>query len=291
MSVLSRELDSYQRAVDAYQRQLNSYNRGVQQYNDTLVRDADGNLLVIDSSGNVQKVDPEGKVTPGALPSGTLQDYGFSPIPDEDRFRMLRQGEPVESKREVRTNVIRSYDPESGYGGFSGGDGASSFGVDQLLSSGAEYGPEWRVDKAYRWMPIPDPSGKTSWFNQKYDYVEVDPSWLEANPLTYDAENGKPDIYTLSRNASVYAEKPDEWTKQFTRKAPDPTFAQVKRAGMPTLAQIEGGLIGEVMRGKGVRYGVPVYRPPGAEAGPAPGTPANAVEKPVPGTQVAPVKK
>ena len=55
MSVLARELDSYQRAVDAYQRQLNSYNRGVQSYNDTLVRDADGNLLVIDSSGNTQR--------------------------------------------------------------------------------------------------------------------------------------------------------------------------------------------------------------------------------------------
>lgn len=253
MSVLSRELDSYQRAVDAYQRQLNSYNRGVQRYNDTLVRDADGNLLVVDSSGSVMKVDAEGRVTPGKLPSGTVQDYGISAIPDESRFRMLRQGEPVESKRETITGVQRFYDPESGqeYYYTLGSDyGDSGPGQERLTA-------EWRLERKI--------------------------------PGQQDGESYTPDTYEFSRDASVYVEKPEEWTKQFTRKAPDPTFAQVKRAGMPTLAQIEGGLIGEVMRGKGVRYGVPVYRPPGAAA--APGTPANVVEKPVPGTQVAPVKK
>lgn len=251
MSVLARELDSYQRAVDAYQRQLNSYNRGVQRYNDTLVRDADGNLLVIDSSGNVQKVDAEGKVTPGALPSGTLQDYGLSAIPDESRFRMLRQGEPVESKRETLTGVQRFYDPESGqeyYYTLGPGYGDSGPGQERLSA-------EWRLERKI-------PGQQTGWGV---------------------SESYSPDTYEFSRDASIYMERPEEWAKQFTRKAPDPTFAQVKRAGMPSLAQIEGGLIGEVMRGKGVRYGVPAYRPPGAAEAPAPGTPVNVVGKPIPG--------
>lgn len=252
MSVLSRELDSYQRAVDAYQRQLNSYNRGVQRYNDTLVRDADGNLLVVDSSGSVMKVDAEGRVTPGNLPSGTVQDYGISAIPDESRFRMLRQGEPTEANRETASGVMRYYDPESGEEYYY------TLGAEQYEGSRSmdRLGPEWRMERRI-------PGQQAGWGDSEY-YT--------------------PDTYEFSRDASVYLEKPQDWAKQFNRTAPDPTFAQVKRAGMPSMAQIEGGLIGEVMRGKGVRSGTPTYRPRGATGAPeAPGTPVDVAKKPITG--------
>lgn len=157
MSVLSRELDSYQRAVDAYQRKVNSHNRGVQRYEDTIARDSMGDRLVVDQAGNVFKVDETGNLTPSKLPGGKIEDYGQTEIPDEDRFKMLRVP------------------------GFSDG----------------------------------------------------------------------------------YPETPGTFDQKFNRQAPDPSFAQVAKASAPSMAQMEAGLIGQVMRGGGVRGGVPVYRMPG----------------------------
>lgn len=225
MSVLARELDSYQRAVDAYQRRMNRYNRGVDAYRNTLVRDGAGNLLVVDGAGNVSAVDPSGRVIGAALPSGfNVQDYGMTGIPDTSAFRQLRQN-PTSVGRETLTGVKKYEDSETGesYYYTEVDEGESGIRWDRLSS-------EWRLDKT-----IPG-------------FTSGDDNWT---PTTYE----------FSRDASTYLEAPAEWANKFRRRAPDPTAAQVRRAGMPSMAQIEGGLIGEVMRGGGVRQGVPAYRP------------------------------
>lgn len=239
MSVLSRELDSYQRAVDAYQRKLNKHNRGVQRYQDTIARDGMGDMMVVDESGQVFRVDDAGKLTPTKLPEGkSLQDYGLSAIPDESRFRMLRVGDPVEQKRETRNDV--QYVPGFTEGGMAtdgsylipvtgGGDGGGA--------NFAPLSPEWRMDHK-----IP---GQHSYSNGDGGDVYT------------------PDLYQFSRDASTYMAAPAAFDEKFNRQAPDPSMAQARAAARPNMAMMEAGLIGEVMRGKGVRGGVPVYRPPG----------------------------
>jgi hypothetical protein len=230
MSVLSRELDSYQRAVDAYQRQLNSHNRKVDAYRDTLVRDEAGNLLVVDSSGAVFSADSEGKLTRSGLPSGALSDYGLTEVPDDPRFRMLRQN-PTKSERESRDDVRLFVDSETGeqyYYTLTPGYGDAGPTQERL-------GPEWRLEEALPQQMAPG-------------YGDSGGYYL-------------PQQFRFSRDISGFTEKPPEWDREFNRQAPDPTAAQVRRAGMPTMAQIEGGLIGQVMRGGGVRQGVPAYRP------------------------------
>lgn len=225
MSVLGREQDSYQRALEAYQRQVNRHNRGVDKYKATLVKDNNGNLLVIDGSGNVSAVNSGGTVIGASLPQGfNLTNYGATDI--GQGFRQLRQG-PMEEKRETKSDVRRYQDYDSGQDyyytldGFNWGDGPTQ----QRL------GPEWRIDKT-----IPG-----SW------------TWDGYGPTTYIA----------SRDASSYMSAPPEWKKEFNRRAPSATPAQAAKIGAPSLAEVESGLIGEVMKGKGVRYGVPVYRPKG----------------------------
>ena len=59
-------------------------------------------------------------------------------------------------------------------------------------------------------------------------------------------------------------EKPGEWGKTFDVKAPNPTKAEIRRESTPSLAEMEAGLIGEAIRGRGVRYGTggsPVVEP------------------------------
>lgn len=258
MAVLSRELDSYQRAVDAYQRQVDRHNRKAARYDDTLVRDAAGNILVLDASGNVMKVDSEGRVTPGALPSGSVQDYGVSAIPDESRFRALRQGAPVDTRRETRTDVryIPGFSDESGsqegyYYTLGADQGEGTRAIDRL-------GPEWRVEQ------------------------RIPGNYVGAGEASY----AMPDAYEVSRDVSVYPERPPEWDKEFNRRAPDPTFGAAKRAGMPSAAQIERGLIAEVLRGKGVRSGAPNYGPPGRSAAPQATTDRRQTLPITPGSQV-----
>jgi hypothetical protein len=228
MSVLSRELDSYQRAVDAYQRRMNTYNRKVDAYRNTVVRDANGNLLVVDASGNVFSAGQDGGLTRSNLPGGSLTDYGATPLPDDPRFRLLRQGEPTEAKRETLDNVYKYEDYESGenYYYTEVDEGESGLRRERLTS-------DWQLDKVVPGRLI---DGGDSSYQERPTYI-------------------------FSRDASSYLEAPPEWTDEFRRKAPDPTQAQVRRASQPSLAQIETGLIGQVMRGGGVRGGVPVYRP------------------------------
>jgi hypothetical protein len=219
MSVLAREQDSYQRALEAYQRQINRYNRGVDKYKTTLVKDQNGNLLVIDGGGNVSAVNSGGALIGASLPRGFDQTaYGATNIPGGQGYRQLRQN-PTEVKRESVTGV-RKYSDDSGY-------------VSHLDFAGnpVYITPEWRLDAV-----VPG-----------QDYGD----WVT------------PTTYNFSRDASTYMESPPEWKKTFDRKAPAATPAQVSKMNAPSLAEIESGLVGEVMKGKGVRYGVPVYRPRG----------------------------
>lgn len=228
MSVLSRELDSYQRAVDAYQRRMNSYNRGVDAYRKTLVRDANGNLMLIDASGNVFSADQDGRLTRSSLPGGSLTDYGATPLPDDPRFRLLRQGEPTESKRETLDNVYKYQDYDTGEEYYYTQVDEGESGIRQVRLT-----PDWKLEK------------------------EIPGRYIDYG----DGGGYERTTYQFSRDASSYLEAPPEWTDEFKRKAPDATAAQVRRAATPSWAQIEAGLIGQVMRGSGVRGGVPIYRP------------------------------
>lgn len=226
MSVLSRELDAYQRAVDAYQRSVNSYNRGVDAYRSTLVRDANGRLLLATPSGGVTAVDSEGRIAQAVLPAGFDQSqYGMTGLPDS-AYSLLRQN-PKSVGRETRDDVYY-------YAGSSEGNDQPFYyyyGPEQGDAGAQRHilGGEWRVDQKI--------------------------------PGFSSGDNQEPDRYVVSRDASIYPEQPGDWTKKFGKKAPDPTGAQMKKMGMPTLAEVEAGLIGEVIKGGGVRYGVPVYRP------------------------------
>lgn len=217
MSVLSRELDSYQRAAQAYQREVDKHNRRVDQYKETLVHDANGNMLVA-RGGRVYAVSADGKLIPTSVPNGSAADYGRSPIPGDTRFELLRQGAPVGTRRELMEGVSRYQDPESGSDYYYT---VNSSGMDGGSDTRNVLGPEWTVENV-----IPGFSGES---------------------------NSRPDMYVMGKDVPAYMDKPPEWTQQFTQTAPDPTFAQVKRAGMPSLAQIEGGLIGQVLRGRGAR--------------------------------------
>lgn len=225
MSVLAREVDAYQRALEAYQRRVNSYNRSVDRYKDTLVRDMNGRLLVINGNGDISAVDDEGKVISAALgPDFSPADYGSTTIPDSAFYSLLRQN-PTGSQRETRNDVQRYYDGETGqeFYYYYGTEGGDGGGQQVKL------GPEWTIgDK------IPGFSSGDSY---------------------------GPDLYSASRDVSTYPDSPPEWTEEFNKKAPELTKAQSRRANSPSLADIETGLIGQVMKGSGVRYGVPVYTP------------------------------
>ena len=216
MSVLAREQDSYRRALEAYQRQINQYNRNVDKYKTTLVKDANGNLLVVDGGDGLHAVNSGGQLIAPSLPSGFNPEiYGRTPIPGGQGYLQLRQG-PLEKKVETRTG-LRQYSDESG-----------TYYMDadwNLFRPGPFSG--WKVEQ------------------------------------TSGGDDYSPALYTATRDSSAYMAAPAEWTKTFDRKAPSATTAQLNKVDAPTLAAVEGGLVGEVMKGKGVRYGVPVYRPKG----------------------------
>jgi hypothetical protein len=68
-------------------------------------------------------------------------------------------------------------------------------------------------------------------------------SYDEVGPTTYD----------LYRDNNTYLENPGAWNRSFDVQAPDPSFSQIRKSGQPSLAQMEGGLIGEVIAGRGAR--------------------------------------
>ena len=170
MSVLARDLDAYNRALTAYQRRVGSYNRSVDQYNQSMVRDANGNVLIQGMNG------------------GTQATEASEATPDTTYLMAVdTTGKVIEAK------PVEGFD-ESAYG-----------------TTAIEGATGYRM--------------------------------LRQNPI------GTAD------NKPIYQEKPEDWTEEFKLKAPDPTYGQVKRAGTPSLAAKEAGLIGEVIKGGGLKTG------------------------------------
>lgn len=240
MSVLRRDVESYQRALDQYQRQVGAYNRKIDAYNKSIVSDANGNFYVVNNSGEVFVADKgSGKVTSAALPGGrSIGDYGVTSIEGDSNFRLLRQN-PTQAKRDTVTGAFR---------GYSGGDEYNqgtpyyyTLGNTVYDGEGSSYreqirlGPEYRVDKTI-------------------------PGQIMGGG---DAEYRTPDQYELSRDASTYATKPGAFDKKFTKTAPDPTYSQLRQMQQGTASQqalaANRGLISEVMRGRGVRADRPQY--------------------------------
>lgn len=219
MSVLSRELDTYNRALAAYNRDVRRHNALGKVYNDSIVRDQNGNPVVVSGSdgawGVPQAVDAEGRVIGANLISGfNAEGFGKSDI--GSGYNMLRQN-PTSSTRETKTGVMRAAD-----------------------ENGASY---------YYELGAPDSDGARQ-------QVRLNGDWqiAKTNPgvqVGYD-EMSQP-TYDLYRDIGTYPGNPGEWTKQFGMQAPDPSFSQIRKAGQPSLAQMEGGLIGEVIAGRGAR--------------------------------------
>lgn len=220
MSVLSREIDAYQRALDAWQRQANKHNRKVDAYQQSMVRDDQGRQLV-QYGGRVFAVDPAtGALAPAETAPGA--QYGLTDLPGNPGILALRQN-PIGTREETMSGALRTEDEGRQYyytRDFSGGEGGEVR---------TELGPEWRLAS-----------------EQAGQYQSAD---------SYDAPT-----YTLTRDVGVYPEAPGA-IEGFNRQAPNPSMAQARAARRPSLAQIEAGLIGQVIRGGGVRQGVPAYRP------------------------------
>jgi hypothetical protein len=66
---------------------------------------------------------------------------------------------------------------------------------------------------------------------------------------------GSNPTYTIEYDINSFQDKPGEWTETFDKTAPDSTKAQVAQAVRPSLAEQEAGLIGEVIKGKGLKTG------------------------------------
>jgi hypothetical protein len=258
MSVLRRDVESYQRALDQYQRQVAAYNRKIEGYNQSIVSDAQGNYYVVGSDGTTYIADKNtGKVTATSLPGGrSLGDYGLTSIEGDNNFRLLRQN-PTQASRETVIGAYRGYE-----GGDEWNQGTPYYyrlGDTAYDSEGNIYrpqvrlGPEYRVDQT-----IPG-------------------EWVGAGEDSYRA----PDQYRLSRDASTYASKPGAFDKKFTRTAPDPTYAQLRQMQQGTANQqalaAERGLISEVMRGGGVLGDRPQYAAYGQRGTPGVGSTAESM--------------
>jgi len=168
MSVLARDLDAYNRALTAYQRRVGGYNRSVDKYNDSMVRDANGNILIQGMGGGSSGTDA----------SDATPDTAYLMAVDT-------------------TGKVIAAKPAEGFN-------ESAYGTSAI-------------------------EGNTGY------------RMLRQNPI------GTAD------NKPIYQEKPEEWTEEFKGNAPDPTYAQVKKAGTASLAAQEAGLIGEVIKGGGLK--------------------------------------
>ena len=256
MSVLRRDVESYQRALDQYQRQVAAYNRKIEGYNQSIVSDAQGNYYVVGNDGTVYIADKAtGKVTPTSLPGGRkLGDYGLTSIEGDKNFRLLRQN-PTQAQRETVTGAMQGYEgdewnPTPYY--YRLGDATYDW-EGNMFRPQVRLGPEYRVDRT------------------------VPGAWVDAGDGSYQL----PNQYELSRDASTYANKPGAFDKKFTRRAPDPTYGQLRQLQQGTASQqalaAERGLISEVMRGGGVLGDRPQYTAYGQRSTPGEGSTAESM--------------
>ena len=232
MSVLARDIDAYNRALAAYQRKAGSYNSGVDKYNKSFVRDPSGNPYVYSGA-----YDPAGANTgqyyTADKVSGQLTDAeapaeyaGMTANPDSPPYSMLRQN-PIGKETKTFTGATK------------GGGGTDRYG---------------KPIPEYFYLPgVPDSDGSST-------SRQLDASKVRVVAVTEGAKSGMGGgsipTYTIEYDVNSFIDKPGEFTETFDKRAPDPTKAQLDRAGQPSLAQQEMGLIGEVLQSRGLKTGL-----------------------------------
>lgn len=235
MSVLARDLDAYNRALAIYQRKAGKYNKSTEQYNASIMRDPTGNPYVYGGSydplgatnGQFYTADQAtGKLTTANAPAGYA---GMSGISDSPGYSLLRQN-PTGTQAKTLTNV------------YKGGGGVDDSGYAQ---------PEY-----FYVAGEPNADGNAT---QKF----IDPNKVRVISQKEGAERSDneggifrdPTVYTIEYDENSFLQKPGAWTETFDKTAPDPTKAQLAQAARPSLAEQEMGLLGEVIRGRGLKTG------------------------------------
>lgn len=231
MPVLARDIDAYNRALAAYQRRAGSYNSRVSKFNDSMVRDPSGNPYVYSgeydpagaNTGQFYTADTAGKLTDATAPA---EYAGMTAIPDSPPYSMLRKN-PIGKETKTFTGATK------------GGGGTDRYGNPI---------PEYFYIPGERDLgsPMSQPEAR-----------QLDASKVRVVAVTEGAKGmgGSIPTYTIEYDVNSFMDKPGEFTETFDKKAPDPTKAQLDRAGQPSLAQQEMGLIGEVLRSKGLKTG------------------------------------
>ena len=231
MSVLARDIDAYNRALEAYQRRAGSYNSGVSKYNESFVRDPSGNPYVYGGEYDPAGAN-SGQFYTADKTSGQLAEVdapasyaGMTANTDSPGYSMLRQN-PTNKETKTITGAIKA-------------GGGSQFGVPQ---------PEY--------FYVQGPSDSEGNSTQR----RFDASKVRVVNQTEGTRSGmgsaSPTTYTIEYDVNSFIDRPGEFTETFDKKAPDPTKAQLDRAGQPSLAQQEMGLISEVLRSKGLKTGL-----------------------------------
>lgn len=231
MSVLARDLDAYNRALQAYQRKAGTFNRGVDRYNTSFVRDPSGNPYAYSgeydpagfNTGQFYTADKaSGQLTEAEAPA---EYAGMTANTDSPGYSMLRQN-PTGKETKIFTGAIKS------------GGGTDRFGNPQ---------PE------YFYIPgEPSPDGLST--SRRLDASKVRVVGQTEGQRSGMGGGSNP-TYTIEYDVNSFQDKPGEFTETFDKKAPDPTKAQIAQAVRPSLAEQEAGLIGEVVRGKGLKTG------------------------------------
>lgn len=258
MSVLARELESYQRALDQYRRQAARYNQradahndAAQAFTDSLVRDEQGRPYAV-LSGYMSGTHGEGsaRLIYAVNDDGTLErtrlprdmdrrQYELTPAEDgKDGMMLVRHPSSEKVMQEVRGLIPGASSDDGSFG--------DSFRSGFILEPAVEY----HEQSAYQDQDKPF---YVSGFGEPWTFTADNPrdQWLST-----DAPYATHSTYTATRQASVLPKSPGEWTEEFTvpePRAPRATLSQVRRMGRPSLARMERGLISDAIRGRGVR--------------------------------------
>lgn len=232
MSVLARDLDAYNRALQAYQRKAGSYNKGVDRYNTSFVRDPSGNPYAYSgeydpagfNTGQFYTADKaSGQLTEAEAPA---EYAGMTANTDSPGYSMLRQN-PTGKETKIFTGATK------------GGGGTDSYG---------------RPIPEHFYLPgVADPANPMGPVTSR----RLDASKVRVVAVTEGARGmgGGIPTYTIEYDVNSFQDRPGEFTETFDKKAPDPTKAQIAQAVRPSLAEQEAGLIGEVVRGGGLKTG------------------------------------
>lgn len=211
------------REIDAYQRAVDQYNRSLRTHNKGV--DSYNGSLVRGPDGEPIIVDQNYNLIQGQLPPGqTANTYGRTELESAAGKYVLRQN-PTSTTTETLSGA--RYSPGAA------DEGGVTDPAHYYTTSGTDpegnpiinrLGPEWRVTK-------------------RNDF-------------------GEDSAFDMARDVSTFQAKPGEFSKTL-EGAPKFTLAELHRAQMPSLAAIEAGLIGEAMRGSGLKSGVRVQRASG----------------------------